>query len=102
MKKLQTSIDCIELGFLQGVLESEGVHCVIKNEFLSGASGELPINETWPEIWVADDEWGRGKEILAGMLLDAGTESWRCDQCGELMEPQFSVCWRCVEDVKSD
>ncbi len=95
-------MDYVELGFFQGVLEAEGIHCIVKNEFLSSASGELPVNETWPEIWVADADWLRSKVVLQDMQPDANAKSWRCDLCGELIEPQFAVCWHCVQGAVLD
>jgi len=102
MKKLVTTTDRIELGFIQGVLESEGIPCLVKNEFLGGASGELPVNEIWPEIWVANDDWQRGQQVLAAMQPNGEAKSWHCDQCGELMAPQFAVCWRCADGATPD
>ena len=95
-------MDYVELAFFQGVLESEDINCVVKNEILSGASGELPVNETWPEIWVADKDWIRGKAILKNMQPSADAKSWRCDQCDELIEPQFALCRRCANGVVPD
>ncbi len=95
-------MDYAELGFFQGVIESEGINCVVKNGLLSGASGELPVNETWPEIWVADEDWLRAKVALQNMWPAADAKSWCCDQCGELIEPQFAVCWHCATGVVLD
>jgi len=103
MKKLMVSADLIELGFIRGVLESEGILCIVKNEFLNGALGELPVNETWPELWVSSEDWPRADQIMISVKEDAGAgENWRCKQCGEMIEAQFAACWRCSTNVKRD
>ncbi len=102
MKKLKTATNQIELGFFQGILQQEGINCLVKNEFLSGASGELPVNETWPEIWVADEDLYRATVILENIEFSDDAEPWHCEQCKQLIEPQFAVCWHCASNVTPD
>jgi hypothetical protein len=45
-----------EAYLIKGILESEGIEAFIKNEHLSGLAGEVPFMESWPEVWIADDE----------------------------------------------
>ncbi len=101
-KKLLTSADRTEIGFYQGVLESEGIQCLVKNEFLAGAMGELPVNETWPELWVEELELSRANLILEDLKPTKGGDAWQCQNCGEWIEAQFSDCWRCSQTAKSD
>lgn len=78
----------------KNVLESHDIDCFIKNENLSGAAGELPPTECWPELWLIDD----GHYPKARQLLDADEKtqlSWTCSGCGELLEGQFDRCWSC-------
>ena len=42
------------VGHIRNLLENQGLVCITKNEHLTIASGEIPLNECWPEIWVAD------------------------------------------------
>lgn len=95
LKKLMVMADRTELGFYQGVLEAEGIACTVKNEFLSGAMGELPVNETWPELWVNENDLPRARQLLAAMASTPAVQVWRCPDCGELIEGQFTDCWRC-------
>ncbi len=101
-KKLMASADRTEVGFCQGVLEAEGLRCFIKNEFLGGASGELPVNETWPELWVSKDDFSRAEEILSDLKPEPDAKPWQCTECGELIEAQFSDCWRCSASAVVD
>ena len=101
MKRLYCTADFVFLGYLRGVLEDAGIACHTKNEHLLGAAGDLPPTEIWPELWIINDgDWMRASrfiETLSETLNAAQDERtpWRCEQCGELLEPQFTDCWVC-------
>jgi hypothetical protein len=82
---------------IKDILEEEGIDCMIKNQNLSGALGEIPPIECWPEVWVMEDaDYDHAKTIVAD-LLKVSTEyrtSWIC-KCGEKIEGQFTDCWNC-------
>lgn len=86
------------VGHLKNVLESHGIHCTIKNEFLGGAAGEVPPIECWPELWVIEDnEFDEATAIVSVASLEysaVSAETWSC-VCGEALEGQFTACWRC-------
>jgi hypothetical protein len=87
-----------EAHLLAGVLESEGIPTEVRSEALFSASGEIPIGEALPEIWVLnDDQAGEARNVLRKRSADANAagESWRCSNCGETVEPQFTACWKC-------
>ena len=61
------------------------------------AAGELPAIECWPELWVSDSEYDQAKGIIDTAISSEtpkGT-SWKCPDCGEEHEPQFTDCWKC-------
>lgn len=99
MKKLYTHTDVIRVGHLKSLLESRGIACVVRNEYLGGGVGELPSNELWPELWIIDDSDATPAralldEVLAEPAADAAP--WQCPDCGELIEAQFGECWQCA------
>jgi hypothetical protein len=79
-------------------LQEEGIACLVRNDELATALGELPFVECYPELWVVDDEaWPRARLLLDQWLTDAvesGPE-WICPGCGERIEGQFQLCWNC-------
>ncbi len=99
MKKLHTFTlaDRAQAGLLKELLQREGVDCIIRNEQLFAALGEIPFLECFPELWVVDDEvWPRGKALLDGWLKnEEDVEEWICPSCGEQLEGQFGACWKC-------
>lgn len=98
MRKVYTAESLVEAAHLRNVLESAGIPCFVRNERLSGAIGELPFVECWPELWVREP----GQALRARGLIDAALEPveattpWRCPGCDEPNEPQFAQCWRCA------
>ena len=82
---------------MMNVLETYGIASVIQNEDIFMAAGELPVIDCWPELWVADSEYDRAKEIVDTALSDEVTPGtpWKCPSCGEEHESQFTDCWKC-------
>ena len=98
MRKVYTSHNSAIIGHVRQVLENHAIPCIVRNDFLIGGAGELPVNETWPEIWVADDrDFDRARALVDAIMeaADAPMVSWRCASCGEQMDGQFTDCWRC-------
>jgi hypothetical protein len=83
---------------LKELLEGEGIACLIRNEELFAAMGEIPFVELYPELWVIDDEvYPRARVLLDGWLKteELQAEPWVCPGCGEKLEGQFGACWKC-------
>lgn len=98
MRKVCTSDNSVIIGHIRQVLENHAIPCIVRNDFLAGGAGELPVNETWPEIWVADDrDFDRARAFVDAIVTAAHVSDpeWRCPACSEPMEGQFTDCWRC-------
>jgi hypothetical protein len=98
MKKVYSAKDPLMVGHLKNVLTTFEIRCVTCNLDLSSAAGELPPIDCWPELWVVnDEELAQAKAILKKTLapLESVKKSWRCRDCGENIEGQFSECWKC-------
>jgi len=99
MKKLHTFTlaDRAQAGLLKELLEREGIACLIRNEQLFAALGEIPFLECFPELWVVDNEvWPRARMLLDNWLKSEEQGSpWTCPSCGETLEGQFGACWNC-------
>jgi hypothetical protein len=83
---------------LKSLLEKAKVPCMIRNEDLSMALGELPFTECSPELWILNDEdYARAKEIVDAWR-NAGIDNhapWICPHCSEAIEGQFTSGWKC-------
>ena len=98
MKRVWSGTDAIACGWYESILLEAGIACLVRNRYLGGAIGELPLNEAWPEIWVIDDtDSERAESLIAAAEQPpaSAAPAWRCEVCDESIEAQFSACWRC-------
>ncbi|MBI1733298.1 MAG: DUF2007 domain-containing protein [Gammaproteobacteria bacterium] len=96
MRRVFSADNPLLAGHLCALLEAAGIPCILRNEYLSGAMGELPMNECWPEVWIADEaDAARAENIVASWRGETQKgEPWTCE-CGEVLEGQFTACWKC-------
>ena len=70
MKMIFTAPSVVPCDMLKGILESQGIHCMIKNEPTStvGLGDPVPwmpsLAFSWPELWVNDEDASRAAEIV--------------------------------------
>jgi hypothetical protein len=104
MKRIISSESLAEIGHYRNVLEQHGVRCLIKNEQLSGALGEVPFLECLPELWVLDEsDLSRAESLIADLRRPVtGGKNWRCAHCDQENEAQFAACWNCGEAGNED
>ena len=77
----------------KNLLEAAGVRVLVRNQYLSGAMGELPPAECQAEVWVMEEkDVERANAILAAPPVSG--PDWSC-RCGEAQGAQFTQCWRC-------
>ncbi len=72
MFKVFESFDYMEAGRVRSLLEANGIRTFMKNEFLSGALGDLPFQEVAPMVFVVEEA-----DLPAALAL------LRADQEGE-------------------
>lgn len=102
MKRIYMAMNPTDAHLLKGALESEGIEAVVQGEFLWIARGEVPITtDTAPSVWVIDEaDYERATEIANEFQSSeemGGPENkvWKCGNCNETNEGQFTECWHC-------
>lgn len=99
MRKLYEAADRIEAQMLRDHLQGEGIASVLLGDALSGAAGELPAN-IFPTLWlVKDEQYQRARRLIQEFLAQKHEQqglAWRCDVCGERVDPEFDLCWNCA------
>ena len=97
MRRVYTAQSLTLAHHMMNVLDQYSIPSVIQNDDLFIGAGELPVIDCWPELWVADQEYERAKEIVDTALSDEVVPGipWRCPGCGEQHESQFTDCWKC-------
>jgi hypothetical protein len=95
MKKLFSSPQSAELELTKNILAEAGILCEVRN---GDVSGVFPAPSFYEELWVPEEDYSKASELLAarprGSSME-GTPSWTCPACGEVVEAQFSSCWKC-------
>lgn len=97
MKKVYAAPDMLSAGHVLNLLQQAGIRGRMRNLYLGGGVGDLPVNECWPEVWVDDIDEMRALAVLAELAahpVQPGPD-WLCPDCGESNEGQFGECWRC-------
>jgi hypothetical protein len=65
MFKVFESFDYMEAGRVRSLLEAHGIRTFMKNEFSTGALGELPFVEVAPMVFVVEEaDLPKALEIL--------------------------------------
>ena len=101
MKQVYIADEPTEAHLVKGILEQYGISCEIRGEALWIARGQLPLTcETLPTIWIVDDNrYEEATELTErfkdGTLTEKAGANWKCSECGEEVEGQFTECWQC-------
>jgi hypothetical protein len=88
-----------EAHIVSGMLNAAGIAAQVRGHYLAGGYGELPItSDTLPSVWIDDEK----QMAIARKVIDEyerpgsnRASAWRCDQCGEIHQGQFTGCWKC-------
>jgi len=95
MKRVFRAASLIQVAHARNVLLTAGIESELRNQYLAGALGDLPMLETWPQLYVDDaDEQPALRALERAATAPAGAP-WTCARCGEVLEPQFTSCWHC-------
>lgn len=100
MKLLTRCSNLVEAHHWANLLRAAGIRTEVRNTWLSGAVGDIPQRETWPQLWIPDpQDESAAMAVIHGADRDIGKlPVWRCADCGELLEGQFAQCWNCGAD----
>ena len=96
MKLIYTNENRLLVGNARNILEGSGIDVFLKNEFAQSGIGETSPIDTWPELWVRNDEdYEQALAILENSLSKEGDPDWICKACGESNDASFEICWKC-------
>ena len=67
MIQVYSARDELDAHMVRGLLEENGLRCVVQGTALWGARGELPCSlDTAPSVWVADQaDYDRARRLIA-------------------------------------
>jgi hypothetical protein len=79
-------------------LRNAGFDVSVQREFAGGIAGEIPVDQSLPEIWIMNDEdLALARNVLRD-LQNLPQRRWHCTRCTELVEGPFEQCWNCGAD----
>lgn len=85
-----------EAWHIHNVLAQHGIQSRLMNEALFGATGEIPVLESLPEVWVKESEVMEAEAIIKAVRSEpVPNSSWLCHDCGEHIDSVFAICWKC-------
>lgn len=95
MKRVYRASSLLQVAHARNVLITAGIRCELRNQYLAGALGDLPMMETWPQLYVDDGDERFALSALSRAAAAPVGSPWICSECSEESEPQFTQCWRC-------
>jgi Putative prokaryotic signal transducing protein len=101
MKQVFRAASLLQVAHARNLLITAGIDSELRNQYLAGALGDLPMLETWPQLWVDDSMEVAALRALASAAAAPTGAPWICGQCGEQLEAQFTSCWRCGATFQS-
>lgn len=98
MKQVYSHPQLVMVSQMRNLLERAGIETQVRNEYASGAIGELAPIDAWPELWVVrDGDAERAGGIITELQTRQEQPDWQCDACGNLSPATFDFCWHCGE-----
>lgn len=76
-------------------LGSAGIAASVQRAYASGIAGEIPPDQSLPEIWVLDAADHARAASLLHELRHQPHRHWLCHGCGETVDGPFEQCWNC-------
>lgn len=95
MRRLATAPNLALATLWSDMLTHAGIAATVQRAYASGIAGELPPDQTLPEVWIADDTRLEAARVLLAQLRHPPWRHWRCPGCGETIDGPFEQCWNC-------
>jgi len=84
---------------VKNILSNHGIDVVVNKEYASSAAGGLAPIDTWPEVWIVnDDDFDSSMNIIGSLDVKLKTAVWECSKCLEINDETFDYCWKCRSD----
>jgi len=96
MKLVYTHPNIIVVAQARSAIELAGIECMLRNEYASGAIGELAPIDAWPEVWVMNDrDFEQASSLIEESHAETQEADWECAQCANHSPATFDSCWHC-------
>lgn len=95
MKRLQQAPNLAIATLWADMLTGAGIPASVQRAYASGIAGEIPPDQSLPEIWVDDAADHARAQALLDEWQHLPQHRWACRGCGEIVEGPFEQCWNC-------
>jgi hypothetical protein len=95
MKRLITAPNLALATLWADWLNQAGVATTVQRQYASSSAGEVPPDQTFPELWVSDEVSLEHARRVLHELRNPRHHHWACPGCGELIGGPFEQCWNC-------
>ena len=89
----------LEAQIIKGLLQENQIEAYIQKDDCGGMEPQLQITEGI-KVLVPSDQYRMANTLIESYQNSSATDendnkTWECVSCGELLEIQFSDCWKC-------
>jgi hypothetical protein len=99
MKMIYTNENSFLANNMKNLIATQNIKVFLKNEFSQGAVGEISAFDSWPEVWVVNEEdYNQAIAIVNSSHNSEDTVDWICTNCSETNDYSFEICWSCQHD----
>jgi len=95
MRRLVTAPNLAIATLWADLLSQAGIPATVQRIYSSSIAGELPPDQSLPEVWITDDERLEQARGLLHDLRHPVHRRWICPGCGERIDGPFEQCWNC-------
>lgn len=95
MKRLQQAPNLALATLWVDMLCGVGVAATVQRAWTSSIAGELPPDQTLPEIWLQDEAQFDTARTLLRQWRHLPHRHWACPACHEIVDGPFDSCWNC-------
>ncbi len=95
MKRLLSAPNLALATLWADLLSGAGIATTVQRQYASSIAGEVPPDQTLPELWVQDDSQLERARALLHQLRHPPHRHWACAKCREVIDGPFEQCWNC-------
>ncbi|GEK11073.1 MULTISPECIES: DUF2007 domain-containing protein [Pseudoalteromonas] len=99
-QQVYSTTDFVEAHLLKGMLEQANIQVRLQGEHLSGAMGEIPLEQAAIKLLVYAIKLPEAEKLLVNynkLRRHSAVKQadWQCHHCTEINGPAFEYCWQC-------
>jgi hypothetical protein len=95
MKLVQRAPNLVLATLWADMLSGVGLAATVQRAWASSITGEIPPDQSLPEVWVQDGADCDRARALLDEWQHLPHHHWCCQACREMVDGPFEQCWNC-------